>query len=468
MADLLIFNPWWEAPERIEADRSIVDYRESKLRWQPKIKQEFNLNLDAVYTLRGPRQVGKTTLIKMMVRELLKDGIAPKAIFYYSCDLLSNADELFQVVRQYHEFSQPLQFERRYAFIDEISLVPGWQKAIKQVIDLGWGQSTIFILTGSSAVDIRGGAERLPGRRGKVPHPDKVMMPLDFQEFVGKCSEIPIAFDPYSVQELLEEPRVIEKLRAQTEVFLPRLSIILDRFLTVGGFPLAVERFLKSGELSEDITETYLTVIRSDFEKAKKSRILLKQVLVRILSLGGSPVSWQSLAKTIDTPSYNTVREYSELLADSFLLAIIYFLERNKKLANPNKRKKFYFFDPLVLNLARQEAGLIAGQDSGLAVEGAVAAHLVRRFESRLFEGFANTERVFYWRSAKGKEVDFVVLSGDRFLPIEVKYQGVISRSDYSTIKRSFGKGVVVTKNTFFRDENVAGIPAPVFLLLDI
>ena len=48
MVDLLLFNPWWEVPERIESDRSIVNYRESKLRWHPKVKDEFNLDLDAV------------------------------------------------------------------------------------------------------------------------------------------------------------------------------------------------------------------------------------------------------------------------------------------------------------------------------------------------------------------------------------------------------------------------------------
>ena len=207
-------------------------------------------------------------------------------------------------------------------------------------------------------------------------------------------------------------------------------------------------------------------MIRSDFEKAKKSRILLKQVLVRILSIGGSPISWQSLAKTIDTPSYNTVREYSELLADSFLLTILYFLERNKKMANPNKMKKFYFFDPLLLNIARQEAGLSANQDFSLAAEGAAAAHLVKKYESRLFEGFSSTEKVFYWKSVKGKEVDFVVLQGELFIPIEVRYQSMINRSDYSTMKRNFGKGILVTRNTFLIDETIIGIPAPVFFLL--
>ena len=78
MVDLLIFNPWWESPERIESDRSIVEYQESKLQWQPKIREEFKLTQDVVYTLRGPRQVGKTTLIKMIARELLRDGVAPR------------------------------------------------------------------------------------------------------------------------------------------------------------------------------------------------------------------------------------------------------------------------------------------------------------------------------------------------------------------------------------------------------
>ena len=95
-----------------------------------------------------------------------------------------------------------------------------------------------------------------------------------------------------------------------------------------------------------------------------------------------------------------------------------------------------------------------------------MAVHLIRIFEQRIFEGLANIEKVFYWRSTKGKEVDFVILRRDKFLPIEVKFQNVVTRSDYSTMKRTFGNGILVTKNLFFYDDQVLGIPAPVFLLL--
>ena len=172
MADLLLFNSWWENPGSIELDRYISAFQKSFIRWRPDILGGFDLNQDAVYTLRGPRQVGKTTLVKVIIRDLLESGVPPRAIFYYSCDLILDATEVFQIIRQYHEFSLPLKFKRRYIFLDEISLVTDWQHAVKQVIDLGWGQATTFLLTGSSAVDIKRGAERLPGRKGKVILPD--------------------------------------------------------------------------------------------------------------------------------------------------------------------------------------------------------------------------------------------------------------------------------------------------------
>lgn len=136
-----------------------------------------------------------------------------------------------------------------------------------------------------------------------------------------------------------------------------------------------------------------------------------------------------------------TIIGNAELLADSFLMAIVYFLEKNKRLANPNKGKKFYFCDPLIMILAARAAGLPRLPDPGRMVEAAVAVHLIRNFEERIFEGLANIEKVFYWRSTKGKEVDFVALCGDRFLPVEVKFQSVITDLPFS-------KGNSITSNT--------------------
>ena len=174
----------------------------------------------------------------------------PRAVFYYACDLLGSAEELFQVIRQYQEFSQSHKFKRRYIFIDEISLVQDWQYAVKQAIDLGWGQSTTFILTGSSAVDIKRGAERLPGRRGRVSQADKVLMPLDFRGFVDKCSEIPINVEHISLQALFAEPKLVEE-----PVIAPGESLVF--FLVPN---VRAPNFIKK------TVEDQITVKTSDFE----------------------------------------------------------------------------------------------------------------------------------------------------------------------------------------------------------
>ena len=357
MPELLFFNPWWEHKEKIQQDRYVSAFERSSIKWLPGVMNEIGLDEDAVYTLRGPRQVGKTTLTKLIIKRLLDSGLDPRAVFYYSCDLVPGAAELFEVIRDYHEFSDHLGLERRYVFLDEVSLVKDWQHAIKQAIDLGWGIGFTYLLTGSSAIDIKRGIERLPGRRGRAANPDKVLMPMSFSEFVRKSSVIDFPAYTPSLLELVRQPDMLQELAGQARVFLPKLSALLESYLSVGGFPPAVEEFVNTGTVAEHVLETYSSVVRSDFEKVKRSRILLRQVLIRILAVLGTPTSWQGLAKSVDTPSYRTVREYCELLADSFLMAIIYFLEKNRKTANPNKQKKFYFSDPLITDF---RAGLVA------------------------------------------------------------------------------------------------------------
>jgi hypothetical protein len=49
---------------------------------------------------------------------------------------------------------------------------------------------------------------------------------------------------------------------------------------------------------------------------------------------------------------------------------------------------------------------------------------------------------------------------------VEVKYQNKIHRSDYLGMKRVFKKGILITQETIFRDENIVAIPAWLFFAL--
>ncbi|MEW6041333.1 MAG: AAA family ATPase [Elusimicrobiota bacterium] len=86
--DLLEQNPWWEAAQGIEKDEKIKIFEASTLKWYSPTYKEFDFSHSEIYTIRGPRQVGKTTLLKLLIKKLLKEGISPQAIFYYTLDLI--------------------------------------------------------------------------------------------------------------------------------------------------------------------------------------------------------------------------------------------------------------------------------------------------------------------------------------------------------------------------------------------
>ena len=76
-------NPWWLGKEHIKED---VDYRkweEKKIKWTPEIVDKININPFSLHFIFGPRQVGKTTAVKLLINKLLEKK-NPKSIFYFN------------------------------------------------------------------------------------------------------------------------------------------------------------------------------------------------------------------------------------------------------------------------------------------------------------------------------------------------------------------------------------------------
>jgi len=193
----------------------------------------------------------------------------------------------------------------------------------------------------------------------------------------------------------------------------------------------------------------------------------LRDISRRILASLSTPLSWNGLAQDAGGIAANTAKEYVQLLADSYLLYILEFFNKSRKSASPNKNRKLYPFDPLIyLVLAQIANTTFDHRAEPHLIEGVVGEALMRNTETELFEGFSRLTSTFYWRSTRDKEVDFVVLWNGEEIPIEVKYQSRISPSDYTTIKRSFGKGLVLSKDVFFQENGIYGLPVACFLYL--
>ena len=165
MDELLFQNPWWKDKKNIENDINIKKLKKCKYTYKPQLFKAADLKSDAVYTLRGARQVGKTTLVKLIIKDLLGRNVNPRNIFYYSMDLVKDDKELFEIFVSWHQIVKGGS-KRKYIFFDEATFVQNWEKSIKHIVDTFGLENKTFILTGSSAIDLRKGSERLPGRRG--------------------------------------------------------------------------------------------------------------------------------------------------------------------------------------------------------------------------------------------------------------------------------------------------------------
>jgi len=158
------FNPWWRGRKYAEEDPDIVKWREMPVRSVPAEIKEISLEPFSLNFLYGPRQVGKTTLVKLLVLRLL-ERVEPEAVFYFSCDPLSDYEELLEVLREYlraRRLGQP-----SYVFLDEVTFVREWYRAVKHLIDAGRLRSSVVTVTGSSSLWVERAAETFPGRRGK-------------------------------------------------------------------------------------------------------------------------------------------------------------------------------------------------------------------------------------------------------------------------------------------------------------
>jgi hypothetical protein len=496
--ELMDQNPWWRNPKAILKDKYIIALDKSKVQWDPRLKYEFDLNIDAIYTLRGPRQVGKTTLIKDMIRHLIKSQVPPRNIFYYTCDLIDNPKALVETISSYLTFAKPSQKQRAYLLLDEVSSIKDWQKAIKHLADTGKLVQTTLILTGSHTLDIKKASEKLPGRRGLVKDtPDKIMLPMKFAEYAEtlnndvKDSIQEQGMRPWTRRKQLflsllkgNVPEEIKELS-----FLSKdLDLLFRQYLLTGGTARVANEYLEHNEIREDVYKTYVDVVLGDLAKWGKRETYLRQVINRVFETLGNPVGWNTLRQDTDIASHNTVAEYVDTLTDSFVLLYLHRYDTSHQRAAYQKEKKMHFHDPFFLHAMRAWTTgkepyestlefLKNPENLGLLAEGITADHLVR-LAFLLCEQkqlFAYENMLLYWRGKKDREVDFVMREClPKCAAIEVKYQPTINRKDaYGIIDfkkasgaSSFSSGIILSKETLEVRRNVTILPIWLFLLI--
>ena len=495
--ELVASNPWWQTIEKINNDKNIEEFNKSNIKWYPRIRNTINYNKDLVYSLRGPRQVGKTTLIKLQIKQFLEQNIPKWNIMYYAFDVYNNPKDLVNFVRTYFNETKRVRDtkNRNYLFLDEISTVKNWEKGIKKLYDDGYLKNCTVIVTGSHSIDLQRSSELLPGRLGEIDQDDthdKIFLPMKFSEYVSLLDdEIKKIIDNSFKRENRKE--IFQKLlnneidsRFELIAYLPKLNQFLNDYLLTGGIPKVIDEYIKNKKIKSYVYDTYFRSIIGDLHQLEANEGIFKRLIGYIIEHRNYPMSLRDIQKNIDVGSHNTVDRYINLLCNMFILTNFYKYDSRKKQKRSEKPKKFHFHDPFFFHILnswiKPEESFKISKESlkkefikNLLLEGVIGDHLIRFafFLSNKKYMFDYTDHVFYWQDKNENEVDYIL--NDKYdieVPIEVKYtQNSISKDrltgffNFKKINNS-KNGIVITKNDLNVDKDYVKIPASIFLLL--
>jgi predicted AAA+ superfamily ATPase len=471
---ILAQNPWWSDGRWRTGDRQLALLASAPMRLPSEPVAAIDLDRPGIHVVRGPRQVGKTTDLKLLVDRAVSEGRPPHSIVYLTLDLIEgrHLSELAQTVKRAKQLARH-QGARGVVLLDEVTSVSGWQTAVKALWDDGTIGEDVVVCTGSSAIDLqRGAAERLPGRRGAGR--DHLVLPQTFASFARALDGSTPPSPRLTIAEICA-PAGQEALR-EARLHGPALADALSRYLRFGGLPAAVADAASGAtEPSPETRRVLYDSLVSEVQRRGASIPATHALLERVLRSLGSNTDWSKMAREMEVPlgrrggatSHQTLRDYIELLAGGYFLFIVYFWRAGPPTNSLSNEKKVFFADPLLHTIA---LGLVPGATANTPalVENAVGLALYRRYEppERLIESFPAPDRLHVWRTARSGEVDFVAGPRRELAAVEVKYRGRLDLRSAASVARTLpGRpALIATVNELRFERAYSLIPAPLLL----
>lgn len=319
--------------------------------------------------LLGPRQVGKTTLVKSLAEELSPD-------FLYL-----NGDE----ISVKHSLENPsLQFLKAYfgqkkvIVIDEAQRITDIGLTLKIIVDNFSGVQ--LIVTGSSALELSNTInEPLTGRKWEYK-----MYPLSWSE--------------------ISEWEGLAKSLTR-----------LENLLVFGSYPEVITGSGLEIPILTNLASSYLYKDLLNFHGIRKPE-LLNKLLQALAWQIGSEVSFNELSSTVQADKA-TVSNYIDLLEKAFILTKLQPFSRNLR-SEISSSRKIYFLDNGIRNSIIGNYSPINGRsDIGALWENFLIAERQKILSYNGFHG-----KIYFWRTTKGQEIDYIEEINGKIYPFEFKW----------------------------------------------
>ncbi len=286
--------------------------------------------------------------------------------------------------------------------LDEVQRVPELVNSVQDLIDRKLAQ---FVLTGSSARKLRRGrnANWLPGR------------------------VVPLRLDPFSLAE--HTPPSLEDALV---------------FGSLPGIALAADDAAREEDLRA-YTTLYL-------EEEVRAEALVRNLgtFSRFLHLAaleaGNISHFRGLAQELGVP-HTTVAGYYEILEHCLIAERVEALSESRTRKKLTKSPRYLFFDLGVRRAAAEEGTRLPARVLGALFEQFVGLELLRAARQT-----SAPLHLRFWRDPDGPEVDWVLVSEDRWLPVEVKWSEAPLPRDASHLQTFLGEypkareGVVICR----------------------
>ncbi|MDI6731605.1 MAG: AAA family ATPase [Candidatus Margulisbacteria bacterium] len=377
-------------------------------------KRYLDKNLpNETFFLFGPRQVGKTTLLKRLKTIFSIDLLDPDSQLLYSKDPNLLARQIEALPKQ------------GVALVDEIQKVPALLDVIQSLIEKY--PKLKFALSGSSARKLRHGHANLLGGRALY----HTMHPLTLDE-LGK-------------------------------------HFSLDTVLRYGSLPKIWECLLsQKEELAQEFLRSYITTYLREEIKAE-ALVRNLQGFQNFLDVAAAQfaeqVNFSDMGRQCSV-AYSTVREFYSILEDTLIGFFLYpcFKSERKRMSHS---PKFFFFDN---GVTRAILGGLKSAPTSLE-KGRLFEQWVIQETQRINLYEAKDWRLSFWRTSHGAEVDLVAERGKEILfAAEIKHKRAISSADLhglhsfreahpnipcyvvtpSTVAQKIGTNLVLSSTEFF------------------
>ncbi|MDD3854742.1 ATP-binding protein [Sulfurimonas sp.] len=312
------------------------------------------LGTKEILALVGARRVGKSTLAKLLIHELLK-SVEAKNIFFINLEkpefipYKDDASYLGVIFDAYLKLANPNREKKIYFFIDEVQIFQNWEIFVKSKYE---NSNIKFIITGSNASLLTSNyATVLTGR----------VLRLEIHSF--------------NFREFLYFKKIDFSTKIQRTVNKIEISRAMDEHLKWGGYYSVIsnnDEMLKKEYLMSVAEDIILKDIVPRYNI--KSSQIIRDLFYYLVSNAATTLNYSSLAKKLSVDP-KMIKEYIGYFEDNFLIHTIS-AYHDKLTSQIKSAKKLYLSDNGFLNL-----GVNRTKNLGTALENLVFNELYKKDE---------------------------------------------------------------------------------------